>query len=306
MTLAISRPTPGLADLVDLDAELRLIADGFGFTEGPAWNPAEGVLRFSDIPGDTRWRWSESEGAAVDLHPTHKANGMVYDRQGGLLVCEHASSCLVRYGSDGGRQVIADRYRGMEFNSPNDVITRSDGTIYFSDPDYGRRPTPTGSDRGPSPLGFRGVYRIPPGGGEPVLVVGRDEFDQPNGLCFSPDESILYIDDVTGVKAFDVAADGSLGPARVLRDDMGTPPGAPRNGAPDGMRCDQLGNIWCGARGGVWVLEPTGEVIGILDMPEVCANLTWGGADLHTLFLTTSTSVRALPTLVGPAPLPYH
>ena len=305
MTLAVSKSTPGLAELVDLDAELRVVADGFAFTEGPAWNPAEGVLRWSDIPGDTRWRWSEAEGAAVDVHPSHKANGSVFDGHGGLLVCEHATSSLVRY-ADGARTVIADRYQGKELNSPNDVITRSDGTIYFSDPDYGRRDTPTGNGREPSPLGFKGVFRIAPGGGEPVLVVDRDEFDQPNGLCFSPDESILYIDDVTGVKAFDVAPDGSLGPARVLRDDMGTPAGEPRNGAPDGMRCDELGNIWCGAYRGVWVLDPTGEVLGILEMPEICANLTWGGADLHTLFLTTSTSLRALRTRVGPAPLPYH
>ncbi|MBO0748542.1 MAG: SMP-30/gluconolactonase/LRE family protein, partial [Acidimicrobiaceae bacterium] len=122
MTLAVSRATRGLADLIDLDAEIRLIADGFAFTEGPAWNPAEGVLRFSDIPGDTRWRWSEAEGAAVDLHPSHKGNGMVYDRDGGLLVCEHATSCLVRYEPDGRRQVIADHYQGKELNSPNDVI----------------------------------------------------------------------------------------------------------------------------------------------------------------------------------------
>jgi sugar lactone lactonase YvrE len=306
MTLAVSRQTSGLADLVDLDAELRVIADGFAFTEGPAWSPAEGVLRFSDIPGNTRWRWNDSDGAAVDLHPTNKANGMVHDREGRLLVCEHASSCLVRFGSDGSREVIADRYQGMELNSPNDVITRSDGSIYFSDPAYGRSTNPTGNNRPPSPLGFRGVFRIPPGGGEPVLVVARDEFDQPNGLCFSPDESILYIDDLPGIKAFDVSADGSLGPARVLRDDMGTPPGAARNGAPDGMRCDELGNVWCGAHGGVWVLDPAGEVIGIIETPEVCANLTWGGADLHTLFLTTSTSVRALRTRVGPTHLPYH
>lgn len=306
MTLAVSQATPGLEKLVDLDADLAVIADGFAFTEGPVWNPREGVLRWSDIPGDTRWRWSESGGAVVDLHPTNKANGMFYDRDGGLLACEHATSCLVRYGADGERRVLADRYQGDELNSPNDVITRSDGTIYFSDPDYGRRPGPTGKERPPSPLGFRGVYRIPPGGGEPVLVVERDEFDQPNGLCFSPDESVLYIDDVTGVKAFDVAADGSLGPARLLRDDMGTPAGEPRRGAPDGMRCDELGHLWCGARGGVWVLEPSGELIGIIDMPEICANLVWGGADLHTLFLTTSTSLRALPTRVGPTALPFR
>lgn len=305
MTLNFTRTSAKVGELISADQDWRVIASGLAFTEGPAWNPAEQVLRWSDIPGSARWRWSEADGPSVEREPTDKSNGMVYDGEGRLLVCEHGTSCLVRFGADGVREVIADRYQGMELNSPNDVVTRSDGSVYFSDPTYGRSDRPAGVSRPPSPLGFQGVYRVPPGGGDPVLVVDSDEFRQPNGLAFSPDESVLYIDDVTGVKAFDVAADGSLGPARVLRDDMGTPDGATPNGAPDGMRVDEAGHIWCTARGGVWILEPSGEVIGVLETPEVCANLTWGGADLHTLFFTTSTTVHALRTLVGPPGLPY-
>lgn len=306
MTLTFHRPTPALEELVDAGQTMQTLARGLGFTEGPVWSPSEQVLRFSDISGDTRYRWSEQGGVEVDLRPNRKGNGMVHDAAGNLLVCEHASSALVRFGADGRRVVVVDRYRGMELNSPNDVVTRSDGSVYFSDPTYGRMDGPHGVAREPSPLGFQGVFRVPPGGGEAELVVRPAEFSQPNGLCFSPDEKFLYVDDLTGVRCFEVATDGSLGPARVVRGDMSPAAHPGRAGGPDGMRCDEQGNLWCTGPGGVWVLRPDGELLGVIATPEVCANLVWGGPDWRTLFLTTSTSLRSLRTRVGPAPLPYH
>ncbi|MBA3428630.1 MAG: SMP-30/gluconolactonase/LRE family protein, partial [Actinobacteria bacterium] len=192
-----------LLELVEDGAEVERVATGFTFTEGPIWNASERCLFFSDMPADIRRRWSEEDGVAEVRNPSNKCNGMVYDADGNLLVCEHVTSSLVRESPDGGRETIASHFEGKELNSPNDVITSSDGTILFSDPWYGRMPV-FGVER-ERELGFQGVYRIASGGGEPELVCDRDEFDMPNGLCFSPDESLLYINDTSRahIKVFD-------------------------------------------------------------------------------------------------------
>jgi gluconolactonase len=299
--------TPALDSLIDPAAELRCLGEGYQFTEGPVWSVREQCLYFSDIPGDVRWRWTEAGGMEVAETPTFKGNGMAFDGDGHLLVCEQVSSCLVRLRPGHGRELVAYHYRGAYLNSPNDVVTRiSDGSIYFTDPDYGRWNDWIGQERSRNGVGFRGVYRVPPGGGDLELLVAEDEFDQPNGLCFSPDEALLYVNDSSArnVKVFDVAADGSLGPGRLLREGIGS--GVPREGNVDGMECDERGNVWVTGPGGVWVLTPEGEHLGTVATPEVCGSLAWGGADLHTLFLTTTTTVHAVRTLVGPAPLPYH
>jgi gluconolactonase len=298
------------ADLIDPDAELTCLGTGYEFTEGPVWVPAEKALLFSDIPGDTRWRWTQQGGMEVDLRPTFKGNGMALDSDGNLLVCEQVSSCLVRF-RGGRRELVAFHHGGVYLNSPNDVITRgADGSIYFTDPDYGRWNDWIGCERSKdgstsvSGLGFRGLYRVPPGGGDLELLVGEDEFEEPNGLCFSPDERLLYVNDSSArnVKVFDVSADGSLGPSRVIAEGIGT--GVPREGNVDGMECDELGNVWVTGPGGVWVLTPDGEHIGTVATPEVCGSLCWGGEDLRSLFLMTSTTVHVTRTKVGPAPLP--
>jgi gluconolactonase len=200
--------------------------------------------------------------------------------------------------------VVAFHYRGRYLNSPNDVVARSDGSIYFTDPNIGRTSDRFGEVRDQD-LDFEGVFRVPSGGGDIELVVDEHEFTRPNGLCFSPDESILYINDsaATEIKAFEVAADGSLSAARLLRDDVGT--GIPGSGNCDGMECDEQGNIWVTGPGGVWALAPDRDRIGTIQTPEVVGSLSWGGADLRTLFLMTSTSVHSVDTLVGPAPLVY-
>jgi gluconolactonase len=291
-----------LARLLDPGSAPTLLAEGFGFTEGPVWVAAEQCLLFSDMFGDSRWRWSAQAGVQRVASPTFKGNGMCLDRDGHVLVCEQVSSCLVRLRGDR-RELVAFHYRGSYLNSPNDVVVRgADGSIYFTDPPYGRMYGTGGWIRSRE-LTFAGVFRVPVGGGEIELVVAEEEFDGPNGLCFSPDESVLYINDSDRhlIKAFDVAAAGSLGDARVLIDGVG---GGAGEAIVDGMECDELGNIWVTGPGGVWVISPGGERIGVIETPETCTSLTWGGADLRMLFLTTMTTVHTLATLVGPSPLP--
>jgi gluconolactonase len=294
-----------LADLIDPAAPLVKIGEGYEFTEGPVWDPQQNCLLFSDIPGDARWKWTRAGGMELDLLPTFKGNGMAFDNDGRLLVCEQLVSCLVRF-VDGKRELVAHHYKGTYLNSPNDVVTRgSDGSIYFTDPDYGRWNDWIGQERTQNGVGYNALFRFPPGGGELELAVAEDEFDHPNGLCFSPDEKLLYVNDSGNlkVKVFDVADDGSLGPARVIAEGVGL--GGAGAGNCDGMECDEHGNVWVTGPGGVWVLTPGGERIGVVETPEVCGSLCWGGgAERNTLFLMTSKTAHMVETIVGPAPLP--
>lgn len=292
---------PQFDALIDRQAPLRQVATGFHFTEGPIWRPRENYLLFSDMPGDVRRRWDVRSGVVETRRPSNKCNGMTYDANLNLIVCEHATSMLIRENRDGGREILASHFEGRELNSPNDVCVRSDGSIYFSDPWYGRMPG-FGVER-PRQLGFQGVYRWTPNGALELLVE-RDLFEQPNGLCFSPDEKTLYVDDTAKalVRAFNVDADGSLSHERVfatgLRSDQ-------EPGAPDGMKCDAEGNLWTTGPGGVWVYAPDGDLLGRLLTSETTANLAWGGDDFRTLFLTASTSLYSIQTKIGPRPEPY-
>ena len=302
--MAITVKSEALGGLIDTDAEVERLATGFTFTEGPIWNQEGSYLLFSDMPGDVRRRWSEGGGVEEVMRPSNKCNGMVYDAEGNLLVCEHVTSTLVREHSDGTRETIASHYRGKELNSPNDVITRSDGTIYFSDPIFGRVPG-FGIER-EQELSFQGVYRIPAGGGEPELVVSENEFEQPNGLCFSPDESLMYINDTPRalIRVYDVEDDGTLTGGRLFFDSIGS--GVIEEGIPDGMKCDERGNIWVTGPGGVWVISTQAEHLGIVEVPENVGNLSWGGADWKDLYVPSSTSLYRVKTKVASAKLPYH
>lgn len=291
---------PAFRELIDADAPVRAIASGCTFTEGPVWHPVEQHLTFSDMPADVRRRW---DGATVTeiARPSNKANGLTYDANLDLIACEHATSSLVRFRA-GRREVLASRFEGRELNSPNDVVVRSDGSIWFTDPWYGRMPV-FGVER-PRDLGWQGVFRLGPGGGEPELVVERRQFSQPNGLCFSPDERLLYVNDTEQalIRVFEITADGRLARGRLfasgLRDSL-------RPGVPDGMKCDARGNVWVTAPGGVWVYAPSGALLGKVAIPELAANLAWGGPDWRTLFVCATTSVYAIPVKVGPRPEPY-
>lgn len=290
----------GVTALLDPEARVERLADGFWFTEGPVWDPEAGRLFFSDMPGDVRRVWDPERGVSELRRPSNKCNGMAFDANGGLLVCEHATSRLIREERDGSTTVLATHYDGKELNSPNDVIIASDGTIYFSDPSYGRMPV-FGVEREPE-LEFRAIYRIRPGS-QDVELVDKD-FDQPNGVCFSPDESRLYVND-TGralIKVYDVQPDGALGPSRILLDGIGD--GLIENGVVDGMKCDASGAVWVTAPGGVWVISPAGEHIGTIKLPENAGNLNWGGSDWSDLYITASTGLYRIPTRTKAAPVP--
>jgi gluconolactonase len=234
--------------------------------------------------------------------PANKCNGMTYDAELNLIICEHATSSLIRERPDGRREVLASHFENQELNSPNDVCVHSSGAIYFTDPWYGRMPV-YGVER-PRQLGFQGVYRVPSGGGAPRLLVERHLFDQPNGLCFSPDERLLYVNDTVQalIRVFDVNADGGLSNQRVfastIRSEL-------EPGLPDGMKCDQHGNVWVTAPSGVWVYASDGTLLGKLRMPELVANLAWGGPEFRTLYLTATHSVYAVTTKIGPRHEPY-
>lgn len=291
---------PGFTELIDLWAPVRQLGTGFEFSEGPIWHPREQHLLFSDMPGDVRRRWDRN-GIREVKRPANKCNGMTYDGELDLIVCEHSTSSLVRERTDGSSEVIASHFEGMELNSPNDVVVKSDGAIYFSDPWYGRMPV-YGVER-PRQLGFQGVYRIPPGGGAPQLLVDRYLFDQPNGLCFCPTEDRLFVNDTVqhNIRVFDLLPDGRLGSGRVFASGIvGDEPGVP-----DGMKCDAQGNIWVCGPGGVWVYSIKGGLIGKLRVPELVGNLTWGGPDWRTLFLTATHSLYSVETKVGPRLEPY-
>lgn len=294
---------PHFRDLVDEHAPVRQVGSGFIFTEGPIWHPVDHYLLFSDMPGDVRRRW-DKEGVREVLRPSSKGNGMTYDADLNLLVCEHATSSVARFRPDGTRDVLASHFEGKELNSPNDLCVRSDGSIYFSDPWYGRMPH-YGVER-PRQLGFQGVYRIAPGqaGGDPQLLVDRYLFTQPNGLCFSPDETLLYVNDTEqcNIRVFDVKEDGSLANGRLfasgIKDTL-------KPGVPDGMKCDAEGNVWVTAPGGIWVYDPAGQPVGKVAIPELPANLHWGGEDWRTLFVAASTSVYAVDVKIGPRNEPF-
>jgi gluconolactonase len=302
--MAVQAHSPAMSELVAADAELERLGTGFTFTEGPLWNP-EGFLLFSDMPGDVRRRWTPDEGVTEVANPSNKGNGMTFDLDGKLLVCEHVTSSVARMDPSGtgeGREVIATHYEGKELNSPNDVVVKSDGAIYFTDPTYGRMPG-FGIER-EQDLAFQGVYRIPPGGGDPELLI--DDFGQPNGLCFSTDESLLYINDTekTNIRVFDVNADGSLSNDRELAGNIGS--GDLEIGdLVDGMKIDERGNIWVTGPGGVLVFDPDGNHIGTVEVPENVGNLNWGGAGWNELFIPASTSLYRITCTVSGNRLPY-
>jgi gluconolactonase len=302
--MAVQVNAPAFLELVDEDAELERLGTGFTFTEGPLWNP-DGFLLFSDMPGDVRRRWDAENGVTEVANPSNKGNGMTFDLDGKLIVCEHVTSSVVRMDPDGtgsGREVIASHYGDRELNAPNDVVVKSDGAIYFSDPTYGRMPG-FGIER-EQDLDFQGVYRIPPGGGDTQLLA--DDFGQPNGLCFSTDESLLYVNDTekAHIRVFDVQDDGTIANSRVLADGIGTA-SLELGDLVDGMKLDERGNIWVTGPGGVLAFSPEGEHIGTIQVPEPVGNLNWGGPDWNWMFIPATSSVYRIECKVSGNRLHY-
>ncbi len=285
--MAVAVHSEKLRVLVDENAEVEQIATGFTFTEGPIWM-ADGSLHFSDMPGDKRRRWHPEEGVMVLRDPSNKCNGMTRDNDGNLIVCEHVTSSVVRESPHGTRETLATHWGDKELNSPNDVIVARDGSIIFTDPTYGRMPG-FGLER-EQELDFQGVYRIPAGGGDLQLLV--DDFAQPNGLCFSTDESLLYINDTdrAHIRVFDVGSDHQLSNGRVFAENIGTADLA-KGDLVDGMKLDEQGNVYVTGPEGVWVIAPEGEHLGTIKVPESVGNVNWGDDDWQTLYIPASTSV---------------
>jgi len=278
---------PDLWNVLDQNAELEQIATGFEFVEGPVWHGRDRHLIFSDIVGNTMYRWQEGVGVTVFRQPSNMANGNTYDRNGRLLTCEHATSRVVRATRDEQIEVLASHYDGRELNSPNDIVVKRDGMIYFTDPTSGRSPR-WGVPRPPD-LPFRGVYRLDPNTKDLTLLV--DDFSKPNGLCFDLQEQRLFVNDTdrNHIRVFEVQADGTLANGQLWVDLDGD--GA---GVADGMKIDRTGTLFCCGPGGIYVFAPDATCLGILHMPEHTANFAWGDADWQSLYITASTSVYRL------------
>ena len=299
--MPVSVQSDRVRELVDENAEVEQIATGFTFTEGPIWM-ADGSLHFSDMPGDKRRRWHPTEGVTVLRDPSNKCNGMTRDDHGNLIVCEHVTSSLVRESPDGTRETLASHWGERELNSPNDVIVAADGSIIFTDPTYGRMPG-FGLER-EQELAFQGVYRLPADGGDLQLLI--DDFAQPNGLCFTPDESQLYINDTVHahIRVFDVGPDHALSNGRVFAEGIGT--GDLASGElVDGMKLDERGNVYVTGPKGVWIFAPDGEHLGVIEVPENVGNVNWGGDDWSTLYIPASTSVYRVQMKVAGNKLGY-
>jgi gluconolactonase len=270
------------------------VAGDFQFLEGPVWHP-DGYLLFSDIPASHIYRYTPDGQVSVWREDSGNSNGLTLDPQGRLVACEHGNRRVSRTLADGSIVTVAERYGGKRLNRPNDVVVKSDGAVYFTDPNYGRNPGER-MDESEVEQPCNGVYRVAADGAIELLA---DDFERPNGLAFSPDESILYIDDSgrRHVRAFDVQPDGRISGSRIVGD-----MDHPQPGSPDGMKIDSKGNLYVSGATGVWVFTPAGEHLGVIVTPERPANCAWGDADLQTLYITARTSLYKIRTLVPGLP----
>ena len=280
--------------LVKVTARIEKLYEGCSWAEGPAYFPAQRSLVWSDIPNDRMLRFDEATGeTGVFRAPAGYSNGNTVDREGRLVSCEHGNRRVTRTEHDGSITVLAERFEGKRFNSPNDVVVRSDGSIWFTDPSYGIDSDYEGH-KAESEIGTCNVYRVDPASG--AIRIAADDFVRPNGLAFSPDERLLYIAD-TGVshmkdgpkhiRVFRVADDGKLSGGEVFATCT--------DAVFDGFRLDTEGRIWSSAGDGVHCLEPDGTLIGKVLVPERVANVVFGGPKRNRLFICATTALRLLP-----------
>ena len=294
--MPIEQVSSELERIVSMDAPVEQLADGFGNdngpAEGPLWWKEGGYLLFSDIGNNRRMKWTAEDGVSVFQEPSNYANGLTRDAQGRLVACDRTPS-VRRHEPDGSTTVIANSYQGRSINRPNDVVVKSDGSIYFTDP---------GAPAPGMALDFSGVYRVSADLGTLTLLL--KDFVVPNGLAFSPDESILYVNDTRRmhIRAFDVQPNGtlSLGSDRVFSEVRGSGPGFP-----DGMKVDSEGNVYCGGSGGIWVIGPAGNHLGTIvhGAPET-TNVAFGGDDWKTLYFTTWHTIGRVQLNVPGIPVP--
>ena len=283
---------PRFLSMVLPNAPLETLADGFRWLEGPVWFADMQCLLFSDIPNNRIMRWTASGGVSVFRQPSHFANGHTRDCEGRLIGCLHGGRALVRTELDGSITTLADRFEGKRLNSPNDVVVKSDGTIWFSDPTYGITRDYEGEKQA-SEL-RPNLYRFDPRDGR--LDIVADDFDGPNGLCFSPDEKLLYVVEsgtpfTPGrkqyIRVFDVSDDGArLRNARIFHK--------VEPGMADGIRCDEDGNIWSSAGDGAHCIAPDGTLLGRIKLPCTVSNLCFGDRHRSRLFLCASQTLYAI------------
>ena len=299
-TKRIERLDAALDHIIDATAPIEELADGFGGphgpAEGPLWWHEGGHLLFSDIHNNRRMKYEPGRGVSLMQEPTNRANGLTRDLQGRLLACEHDSRRVTRQEPDGSITVVANSFQGRQLNRPNDVVVKSDGAIYFTDP-WTSPNAPNQWD-----LTFSGVYRVTPDLGTLSLLI--DDFVLPNGLAFSPDESVLYVNDTRRghIRAFDLLPNGTLAKHsdRVFADLRG-----PEPGVPDGMKVDVEGNVYCGGAGGLWIMDAKGKKLGrIVHGASATTNLAFGGADWKTLYFTSRNHLGAVNVKIAGIPVP--
>jgi len=276
--------SPKFWELVDHEAKLETVATGFGFTEGPVWDTS-GFLYVSDETLNKIFRVFP-DGKKEEVIALGDPDGNTYDRRHRLIDCASVLRAIIAVTPDGKYQVLADHYDGKKFNSPNDVIVGPDGALYFTDPTLDL----VAGEKQEIP--FQGVYRLDDKGNVRLLT---KDLSQPNGLAFSPDGKRFYVDDSKerNIRVYDAAGDGTLSNGRIFGEE---PPGGKHEGVPDGMRVDNHGNLFITGPKGIWVWDAAGNHLGTIVMPEQPANLTWGDADYHTLYITATTSVYRLGT----------
>lgn len=274
-------------------ARVERLWTGGRWLEGPAWFAPGRFLVWSDIPNNRMMRFDETSGSvSVFRQPSNNSNGNAVDNQGRLVTCEHLTRRVTRTDFDGTVQVIADRFQGKRFNSPNDVVVKSDGSIWFTDPSYGILHDYEG-EYGEEEIGGCHVYRVDPHSGDVAKVAG--DFEKPNGLAFSPDERLLYVADTGAshlengprhIRRFSVSDEGMLSGGEVFATCT--------SGLFDGFRIDRKGRIWASAADGVHCYDPDGTLIGKIRIPEIVSNLTFGGARRNRLFITATSSLYAV------------
>jgi gluconolactonase len=293
--------TPEGERIVGKDLPLDIIARDILFGEGPVWDARNKQLFFTDIIGDTIWKWKPGgKGGTQEalLQPTAKANGMALDLENRLLVAGWGGRTVFRFEKDGSRTVLADRWEGKKLNSPNDIVVKSDGSIWFTDPPGGLYNVGMVAEDLQRYLDNQPVFRIAPDGRKMTIVA--DDNVYPNGLCFSPDEKLLYVNCSRErvIREYDVKADGTLSRSRVFYQYTG-----PERGVPDGLKCDVEGNVWCTAPGGVWVHDRSGKPLARIKTPgHHPTNLAFGDDDWRSVYLTMIGSV--LRTRVNIAGVP--
>jgi len=296
----IEQLAPELERIISASEPIQHLADGFGGAQGPAEGPLwwkEGRhLLFSDIHSNRRMKYEPGGGVSVVLEPTNRANGLTRDLQGRVIACEHDSRRVTRQELDGSITVVANSFQGRRLNRPNDVVVKSDGCIYFTDP-WTSQAAPEQWD-----LTFSGVYRVTPDLGTMTLLI--DDCVLPNGLAFSPDENWLYINDTRRghIRAFELLPNGTLAKHtdRVFADLRGDEPGVP-----DGMKVDVEGNVYCGGAGGIWIMDPTGKKLGrIVHGAPATTNLAFGGDDWRTLYFTSRNHLGAVSVKIPGVPVP--